>query len=311
MKRKFLTLLILIFSIVSTLAQDTCPAIDSEILSLLESCADADSGTVCYGSGEISIEHDGENSSFESPADTVSLSNVISIEGLSEEALALIRLNREDISLEMIAYGETFLENTAPRNSINVYTLRGVNVRQSPSVEASVIASLSQGRDYTAIGRLSDNTWIQIRLEDGRTGWSSAQYFVTEDSFTQVEAVTPTTPPYLPMQALSLRTEACAGLLLIAPQIEEEIIIFGINGAQIFVSGIVHAQTDEDTLHIISITGENIVNTFGFEIALEAGETTEVPLSESGTIAGIASEPEISEETILEDETISALFNTE
>lgn len=307
MKQALLTLLILIFSTIITLAQDTCPVIDSALLNLLEICADAEIGTVCYGAGEIMIESDDEDRSFESIAETVLLSNVMSIESRSEDALSLIQLNREDVSLQIIAYGETVLENTAPRNTINVYALRGVNVRQSPSVEASVIASLSHGRDYTAIGRLSDNTWIQIRLEDGRIGWSSAQYFVTEDSFTQLETVTLTTPPYLPMQALSLQTEPCSGLLLIAPEIEAETIIFGINEAQISVTGIVHLQTNEETLYIISITGENIVNTFGFEISLEAGEMTSIPLSESGTIAGIASDVEPSEYIILEEETINML----
>lgn len=311
MKQPLLTFLILIFSTIITFAQDTCPAIDSALLNFLETCADAEIGTVCYGAGEIMIESDDENRSFESIAETALLSNVMSIESRSEDALALIQLNREDVSLQIIAYGETSLENIAPRNTIEVYALRGVNVRQSPSVEATVIASLSQGRDYTAIGRLSDNTWIQIRLEDGRIGWSSAQYFVTQDSFTQLEAVTPISPSYLPMQALSLQTEPCSGLLLIAPGIEEESIIFGINEAQISVTGIVHLQTAEDILQIISITGENTVNTFGFEISLEAGERTNIPLSDSGTIAGIASEPEISELAILEDETINTLLNTE
>lgn len=308
MKQAISMIVTLLLSTAIVFAQETCPMIDEALLSALKTCEDAESGTICYAAGELSLESDSKEISFASPADTVPLSDAIAVETTSEDSITLLQLNREDVPLRLIAYGETSLENTAPRSSINVYALRGVNLRQDPSLEARVIGSLLQGRDYTAVGRLADNTWLQVQLEDGRIGWSSAQYFVTEEGFTALETVTPNTPPYLPMQALTLQTGDCSGLLLIAPEIEAETIIFGINGAQIEVQGIVLIQASEDELSIINIIGEVLVNAFGFEMPLESGDMTTIPLNDSLSIAGIPSDAESSEMLILDEETINILF---
>ncbi len=301
--KQTISIIVILFCTGIILAQETCPAIDESRLSALEICEDTGIGSICYAAGELSLESDVEEVTFENAGDTVLLSDVIALESTSEESLALLQLNREDVSLRLIAYGEISLENAAPRSSINVYALRGVNLRQEPSVEATVVGSLIQGRDYTAVGRLADNTWLQVQLEDGRIGWSSAQYFVTQDGFTALETVTPNTPAYLPMQALTLQTGDCAGLLLIAPEIEEETIIFGINGAQIEVQGIAWLQANEDELSILNIAGDSLVNAFGFEMPLEPGEITSIPLNDSLSIAGIPSDAESSDVMLLEEET--------
>lgn len=310
MKQVILTALTLILSVAMVFAQDNCPPIDEALLEALDNCDEMAEGTVCYGAGDIAVEHDTEEADFEASGDTVFLQDVIALEttfDADDNAIAILNLNREDVRLRLIAYGDSRLENVAPRTSISIYTLRGVNVRTDPSLDASVISSLLQGRDYTAIGRLADNTWIQVMLEDGRVGWSSAQYFVTQDSFTDLEAVTPTTPPYLPMQAFTLSTGDCGGLLLIAPELEEETIIFGINGAQIQVTGIVWVSANDELLEILSIDGEHIVNAFGFEIDIASGEQTSIPLSETGSLAGIPSDTEERESDLLGDETVEVL----
>lgn len=47
-----------------------------------------------------------------------------------------------------------------------------LNVRSGPnSVTASVIVKAREGEVYAVVGRNADNTWWQIQLDDGRTGW--------------------------------------------------------------------------------------------------------------------------------------------
>lgn len=310
MKQVILTILALILSVAIVMAQENCPPIDAALLEALENCDEMASGTLCYGAGDIAIEHDAEEAAFESAGDTVLLQDVIAVETAFDEednSVAIMNLNREDVRLALIAYDESRLENVAPRTTISVYALRGVNVRATPSLDGTVVGSLLQGRDYTAVGRLADNTWIQVMLEDGRVGWSSAQYFVTQDGFTELEAVTPNTPPYLPMQALSLSTGDCGGLLLIAPELEEETIIFGINGAQIQVTGIAWVRASDELLEIVSIEGEQVVNAFGFEVEIATGEQTSIPLSETGSLAGIPSDAEESELSLLGEEMVEIL----
>lgn len=310
MKKIIWITVVLLMSTTIALAQMTCLPLETALSDALTNCDDADIGTLCYGSGDISLDASAEEVSFESPGDTVNLSDILSFQTENEDetiSTAMIALNREDVALRMIAYGHTEIENTAPRNTISVYALRGVNLRQEPSVDASVIGSLVQGRDYTAVGRLADNSWIRVLLEDGRLGWASAQYFSTRDGFTQLDAVTPSTPPYLPMQSLTLLSEDCSGLIVIAPEVEDETIIFGINGAQIEGIGIVHIHTQHEELIIEALEGEAIVNTFGFELPLSAGELTRIPLNDDLMIISIGSDAEEVAEPTLSDEGLELL----
>lgn len=310
MRKIIWIIVVLLMSTTIAFAQMTCSPLETALSDVLTNCDDVEVGTLCYGSGDISLDASADEIRFESPGDSVNLSDILSFQTENEDetiATAMIALNREDVALRMIAYGHTEIENTAPRNTISVYALRGVNLRQEPSVDASVIGSLVQGRDYTAVGRLADNSWIRVLLEDGRLGWASAQYFSTRDGFTQLDAVTPSTPPYLPMQSLTLLTEDCSGLIIIAPEVEDETIIFGINGAQIEGIGIVHIHTQHEELIIETLEGETIVNTFGFELPLSAGELTRIPLNDAHMIIGIGSDAEEVAEPILSDEGLELL----
>ncbi len=244
---------------------------------------------------------------FESSGDVADLSEIESLQTENTEntlAIAMMRLNREDVALRLIIYGDAEIENTAPRHTVSVYALRNVNLREEPSVDATVIGSLVQGSDYMAVGRLADNTWIRVLLDDGRIGWASAQYFSTREGFTELDAVTPSTPPYLPMQSLTIDTDDCAGVIIIAPEIEEVDLIFGINGAQIQVNGIAHIHTEDDLLIIEAVEGDVIVNTFGFELPLSRGEMTRVPMSDANMIIGIGTDAETVENAILPDESL-------
>ena len=58
-----------------------------------------------------------------------------------------------------------------------VYAL---NVRSAPDSTANnVITAIQRGTVVTLLGRNSSNTWLQIQLADGTTGWSSATYLTT------------------------------------------------------------------------------------------------------------------------------------
>jgi hypothetical protein len=50
-----------------------------------------------------------------------------------------------------------------------------VNVRDNPSRSGKPIASLPGRSQVQIIGRNEDGTWLQVKLDDGREGWVSAQ----------------------------------------------------------------------------------------------------------------------------------------
>jgi len=51
-----------------------------------------------------------------------------------------------------------------------------LNVRDNPSRSGTPIASIPGGSTVQIIGRNEDGTWLQVRLEDDREGWVSAQF---------------------------------------------------------------------------------------------------------------------------------------
>ncbi|HKL54257.1 MAG TPA: SH3 domain-containing protein, partial [Wenzhouxiangellaceae bacterium] len=55
-----------------------------------------------------------------------------------------------------------------------VITASSLNVRQGPSTENSVVYSLNSGAIVDVIARAGE--WLNIRDDQGREGWISAQY---------------------------------------------------------------------------------------------------------------------------------------
>jgi uncharacterized protein YgiM (DUF1202 family) len=53
-----------------------------------------------------------------------------------------------------------------------------LNVREEPSTEADVVIQVKKNAELTVVG--SDESWLKVRLEDGRIGWV-AERFVSEE----------------------------------------------------------------------------------------------------------------------------------
>jgi uncharacterized protein YgiM (DUF1202 family) len=58
---------------------------------------------------------------------------------------------------------------------------QAVNVREGPGRTFAPIGSVTPGTIVQVIGRSGDGSWIQIRLDDGREGWVSADLLAIED----------------------------------------------------------------------------------------------------------------------------------
>lgn len=301
MRVSLYVLILMLFSLGIATAQ-TCLSLGEQLELLMDACSEIEANKVCA-------------SDDDSETDLATVETLVT----DNENSLLVRLNREDIPIYLLTVGTVSLDNTTPRGEITVSATRNVNLRSVPSVDGTIIGSMTIREEYTAIGRLADNTWIRIRLDDGRIGWASAQFFVSQEGYTQLDALTPTAPPYLPMQSVIVSTGDCGTLFLIAtsPEPEEsetesdsvpEAIIYGINGAQITVNGIVAITVVDDTLTVTSVIGEHMVNAFGFETLLTINEQTQIPLSSENMIASITSEPE-TVEPVMEDETVEQLFD--
>ncbi len=65
-----------------------------------------------------------------------------------------------------------------------------VNVREGPARTFAPVAALQPGSRVQVIGRTADSQWYQVRLQDGREGWISAELLTLEEP-----AATPTPAP--------------------------------------------------------------------------------------------------------------------
>ncbi len=70
---------------------------------------------------------------------------------------------------------ELFDPATLPTGDAIVNTDR-LNLRNSPGTGATVLAVLAQNEGVRVVGRLADNSWIQVQNSSGVTGWVLGQY---------------------------------------------------------------------------------------------------------------------------------------
>ncbi len=81
----------------------------------------------------------------------------------------------------------TLTPSSTPLPSAQVCeTCNNLRLRDKPGSAGSVIDLLSAGTPVTIVGRTENNTWIQVVLADGRTGWVSADYLVLNIDLTVV-----------------------------------------------------------------------------------------------------------------------------
>lgn len=57
-------------------------------------------------------------------------------------------------------------------------TASALNVREEPSTDAEVVIQVKKNAELTVVG--SDEAWLKVRLDDGRTGWV-AERFVSDE----------------------------------------------------------------------------------------------------------------------------------
>jgi hypothetical protein len=63
----------------------------------------------------------------------------------------------------------------ADGDAIATVTATVLNLRSEPSTKAAIVAKVKQGDQFPVLEQNSE--WLQVRLQDGKTGWSLKKYF--------------------------------------------------------------------------------------------------------------------------------------
>jgi len=72
---------------------------------------------------------------------------------------------------------------------IGVVSVSSARVRSGPGTQYLVVAGLRSGEQVTILGRNPDDTWYQIELPDGTSGWASAELLQLQDEGQEIPLV--------------------------------------------------------------------------------------------------------------------------
>ncbi len=88
----------------------------------------------------------------------------------------------------------------------------GINLRSGPDTSAAVVELTKGGERYVVVGKSSDDTWLQVRLTDGRLAWVVRMAAIrVEGETADVPIVTAGAEPTQTPAGVSLTLKATAG----------------------------------------------------------------------------------------------------
>ncbi len=281
-----------------TTAQDSCAAqVNITFSRAAGVCREIGRNQACYGSGLI-------NATFQSPAidpfsqdgDLLALEDLhtISLDSQAGNAWATMFFRMQaNLSTNSqrnvlgILFGTVTLTNLSDSvPTINVNPRGTVNIRTSPYSGADIIARVAVNGMITANGRLSDNTWLRVRVPNqDELGWVRTDTITPEQDFNLLEVATVTDSVKQPLEQLNLITSAdrvCedapeSALILQSPSLEEATYII-INNVQIEFAGtvLIQAATNQD-LSIQVLEGNSKIEWLTSSAYLTAGAQASLP----------------------------------
>ncbi len=315
----------------ATLAQsgdaEDCPTlVDLALATTDEVCALTGRNEACYGhvwidaepaetTGDIQFEQAGDIIDV-AALQQLRLSTMDTADDTWGIALMRIQANLPDAlpgqNVTLVLFGDVTIDNAGEESPwLEVTATANSNVRAQPSTGSRIVDRLSESDTARADGRLSDSSWLRIRLAEGGWGWVSADLLSSTGDSATLPVVDPAadTPSYGPMQAFYLQTglgdAPCApappsGLLLQTPTNEEPIELL-VNDVSIRLSSTAFLQAvADDLLYVYLLEGRATVEAFGQERTLIPGSRVTVPIDADLHASGPPNPPEPYAETVVQ-----------
>lgn len=166
-----------------------CPELERAATALVQTqCADIALQSVCYGSPALEMSTlDESEAAFSIPGDAVALADVGSlVASIRDDAYGIARLEALAYAADawalqpvtLLALGDVEITNRGTEGEGSLRTLtvaveaeQGVNIRNNPQVDSSVIAAAARGSLLKVTGRTAGSDWVRIQLRNGRVGW--------------------------------------------------------------------------------------------------------------------------------------------
>ncbi len=275
-------LLVVVLSVCSVSGQDTCDVLSQpNLMSSVGLCADLSIGEVCALADGVALKNESLLQTLLADERTnLTDINEITLEqdrqqqwGIGRLKLAAYAENSWNlVPVEVLAFGDANIRNMATPTDLQdviVTAAEGVNIRRTPSEDATVLGAAAQDQVIKAVARLDDSSWLQIVTPEGVIGWVRTDAFLDDISLLPVVSsdnpiVVDTALNFTRLQSTLVSFECMTsnirgGLLLQTPK-DAPIANLNINGADLALSGSVWVQA----------------------IALESGTATAIYALENG-----------------------------
>jgi uncharacterized protein YgiM (DUF1202 family) len=89
---------------------------------------------------------------------------------------------------------------------------RPLNIRSGPGLEFLPFTTLALGQSVELIGRDATGAWVQVRLADGRIGWASGRFLVSNSLLTNLPIVSTDPLADIPVVTTTVPTTGTGGL---------------------------------------------------------------------------------------------------
>lgn len=309
MKRLSLLLYGLILSgilVVPVVAAD-CPTLVKQALAATDAiCQETGKNEACYGNIRLKatpISSDG-NFTFSQPGDHMNVSNIKSLQlspmtlDTGEWGVALMNIEAnlpasKPANVTLLAFGDVTIENNVPSPTtldVSVTGKSAINVRLVPNLKAGVIGTIKPNQAVTAVERLTDSSWIRVKLADSdQTGWVKSEFISSSGDIKTLNIAAATQPHYRPMQAFTFKSgnesQSCAeipkdGLLIQTPEGSGEVQLW-INQVVVKLGSTVYFQAQASgNMTVTTVEGHATVTANGVTRTAVAGSNVQIKLDE-------------------------------
>ncbi len=307
MKRLSLILYGLILSgiiVIPVVAAD-CPTVVKQALAATDAiCQETGKNEACYGNIRLKATplSSSANFTFSQPGDHVDVSNIKSLQlspmmiDTGEWGVALMNIEAnlpaaKPANVTLLAFGDVTLENSVPTATMmDVSTLgqSAINVRLVPNLKAGVVGTVKPSQTVTALERLTDSSWIRVKLADSeQTGWVKSEFMSAKGDLSALNIVNASQPHYRPMQAFTFKSgnesQSCAeipkdGLIIQTPEGSGEVQLW-INQVVVKLGSTVYFQAQPSgNMTITTVEGHATVTSNGVTRTAVAGSSIQIKM---------------------------------
>ncbi|MEO8393420.1 MAG: SH3 domain-containing protein [Chloroflexota bacterium] len=265
----------------TTAAANACIPPDA-ITAAQTACVNLEAGQVCLGAGDVQGLTVGEAVDFTTMDSLTTPSDSVALLKMQAD------LPDDAQPLQLVLYGDSTIGNayTGPQQPFPTVTLQNggfniLNLRATPSLSGTVVATMMPNDELTADGRSSDGAWFRVQREQG-TAWIYASLIKVKEGDDASKLVVVDSPITQPFQSLTLSNapESCSAGLLVESS-NSAAAHLEINGALLtFANATLLLQASTDTaLNVQVIKGSVDIAASGASLEAKAGSVALVPLT--------------------------------